>query len=128
MQNPENLKVTREAMTLAVLTYRFTDGFPAAERFGLSAQMRRAAVSVGSNIAEGCGRGGNAALSAFLQVAMGSASELGFQIRLSAELKVGLAKDRATLDAQTALVKKMLSRLITALRRRPDRPTPRVPR
>ena len=53
MQNPRNLKVTNRAMALAVLTYRVTTAFPASERFGLSSQMRRAAVSVGSNIAEG---------------------------------------------------------------------------
>ncbi len=76
MQNPDNLQVTRKARELAVETYRCTASFPRDERFGLTAQMRRAAVSIGSNISEGCGRGGNRELVAFLHYALGSASEL----------------------------------------------------
>ena len=53
MQDARNLKVTEKAEELAVLTYHVTAAFPKAEQFGLTSQMRRAAVSVGSNIAEG---------------------------------------------------------------------------
>lgn len=52
MRDPERLLVAQRALTLAVDVYRLTDAFPSSERFGLSAQMRRSAVSIGSNIAE----------------------------------------------------------------------------
>lgn len=122
MQNPANLEVTHEALALAMLTYRATEHFPPAERNGLSAQMRRAAVSVGSNIAEGCGRRGNAALSAFLYVALGSVSELLFQAELARELGLGNAADHEALIGQATKLSRMLSRLIVSLRRRGDVP------
>jgi four helix bundle protein len=58
MQNPNKLAVSGRALDLAVAVYRLTDQFPAQERFGLTAQMRDAALSIGSNISEGCGRWG----------------------------------------------------------------------
>ncbi|HVA58154.1 MAG: four helix bundle protein [Gemmatimonadaceae bacterium] len=122
MQNPRNLKVTNEAMALAVLTYRVTTAFPASERFGLSSQMRRAAVSVGSNIAEGCGRSGNAARLSFLHIALGSATELEFQLALALRLGLGRPADFPALSSQSSRVKGMLTRLIVALRRRPNTP------
>lgn len=114
--------------------YRLTEVFPPSERFMLTAQMRRAAVSIGSNIAEGCGKGGDRALIACLQIAMGSASELEFQLSLAADFSYG-----ATTSIEAAIVElhqlmRMLSRLIVALResgarsRRPsDYPTSRPP-
>ena len=71
MQNVKNLQVAERAKTLAVLIYRTTGEFPSTERFGLTAQMRRAALSIGSNIAEGCGREGDRELARFVQIAMG---------------------------------------------------------
>ena len=83
------------------------------------AQMRRAAVSIGSNIAEGCGRGGDREFVHFLHVALGSASELEFQLRLATEL--GLLSDdiSARLFVEICGAKKMLARLIKAVKRRP---------
>src|SRR3954470_16698607 len=57
--------------------------FPLEERFGLAQQMRRAAVSIGSNVAEGCGRSGARDFTRFLEIALGSAAELQFQLRIS---------------------------------------------
>ena len=125
MQNPANLDVTREAMELALLTYRATAGFPASERFELASQMRRAAVSVGSNIAEGCGRRGNTALGSFLHVALGSASELGYQTDLATKLGIGDPTELTALADQATRVRRMLSRLIASLRGRDDRPRER---
>src|SRR5437868_3318093 len=92
MQNPDNLRVSRAAEDLADLVYDFTAAFPIDERFGLRAQMRRAAVSAGSNIYEGCGRQSNKALLPFLYYSHGSAGELAFQTRLTARRKFGDAK------------------------------------
>src|SRR6478735_3585936 len=96
MQPTTNLRVAEQATKLAVAVYRMTSAFPKEERFGLTAQMRRAAVSVGSNIAEGCGRRGNRELLQFLYIASGSASELAFQLRLACALGFG---EEATVDA-----------------------------
>ncbi len=121
MQNPNNLRVLQEAMSLARLTYGATSTFPPREQFGLSAQMRRAAISIGSNIAEGCGRQGNTALVSFLHIALGSASELEFQSALAVSLEFGRREDLEALARQTMSVKRMLARLIARLRDRPDR-------
>lgn len=83
MQNPRNLRVYHQSLELAVNPYDFTAGFPVSERHGLVAQMRRAAVSVGSNIAEGGGRQGNRALIAALHHSLASLDELEFQAELS---------------------------------------------
>ena len=86
MQSAKNLHVYGRALELAKIVYATTLDFPDHERFGLTSQMRRAAVSVGSNISEGCGRRGDKELAGYLYIAMGSASELEFQAELATEL------------------------------------------
>lgn len=121
MQNPRNLLVADKARALASETYRVTAGFPKSERFGLTAQMRRAAVSIGSNIWEGCGRRTDRELTAFLHIALGSAAELEFQCLVAAD--VGLASDEQLCAVRTAArqLGAMLSRLIVGIRQ-PRRP------
>ena len=118
MRDPTKLRVLGEARTLAVATYGATARFPRDERFGLTAQMRRAAVSIGSNVIEGCHRSGNRALIVFLHNALGSAAELQFQIELAVCLKYGQRSDLMALHEQATRCKKMLSKLITTLRSR----------
>jgi four helix bundle protein len=89
MKDPDKLRVARAAEDLAVLIYDYTAGFPREERYGLAAQLRRTAVSIGSNIFEGCGRPTERGFCASLGVAHGEATELLFQIRLSIRLKFG---------------------------------------
>jgi four helix bundle protein len=79
--------------------------------------MRRAAVSIGSNIAEGCGREGDRALVSFLQIAFGSASELEFQVELSVDLEFLAEGASAPLLAEIRQVMKMLAGLIVSLRK-----------
>jgi four helix bundle protein len=86
MQSPTRLRVFHEAEELAVLVYCLTRNMPSDERYGLVQQMRRAGVSVVSNIAEGCGRGGNRELVRFRSIALGSATELECQLRLARRL------------------------------------------
>jgi four helix bundle protein len=96
------LKAWTASRELAVITYRLTERFPRSERYGLAAQMRRAAVSVMSNIAEGAGRGTDRQFAAMLGVARGSLCELESQCYLAADLGYGSAElSTELLDAST---------------------------
>ena len=119
MQNTKNLVVAEHARLLAVHVYHLTAAFPSEERFGLAQQMRRAAVSIGSNIAEGCGRRGNRELLNHLYIAFASSSELAFQLELSAALGYGTQQRREAAHAELQRVQRMLNRLTTYLRSQP---------
>ncbi|MEO8563437.1 MAG: four helix bundle protein [bacterium] len=120
MQNTKNLVVAEHARRLAVTVYHLTSSFPAEERFGLAQQMRRAAVSIGSNIAEGCGRRGKRELLNFLYMAFGSASELSFQLQLAADLDLGTDENRRAADGELNRIQRMLNRLTAYLRAQPS--------
>ena len=83
MFNFEKLQTWQQAITFADLVYRLTRSFPVAERFGLTAQMRRAAVSISSNIAEGCSRSSRTDYAKFLEIATGSLYETLSQATIS---------------------------------------------
>ena len=91
MQNFKSLKVWQKSHELTLAIYKATANFPKDELYGLTSQIRRACASVPANIAEGCGRTGKAELARFLQVAMGSASELEYHLLLAHDL--GLLRD-----------------------------------
>ena len=116
------LTVWKRAHGLALEVHRSTGSFPVAERYGIAAQMRRAAVSVVSNIAEGCGRQHDRELAYFLRIARGSIRELECQRLLSRDL--GYIRQEAwnELDGGTEEVSKMLIGLIRTVRngRRPS--------
>lgn len=80
------LLVWQEAMTLVEMIYKLTEVFPDVERYGLISQMRRAAVSVPSNIAEGAARGSDAEFIRFLYIARGSLSEIETQLLIAQRL------------------------------------------
>ena len=114
MQNFRNLKVWHSSHQLVKEIYQCTQIFPKDESYGLKNQIRRACVSIPSNIAEGCGRGTDKDFARFIQIALGSASELEYQVFLAYELGY-LSKPislKLTKDIQS--IKKML----TALRKR----------
>jgi len=123
MQDARKLVVYAEAHELAAAVYRLTLGFPNEERFGLTQQLRRAAVSVGSNIAEGCGRKGSRAFVPFLHYAIGSTKELEFQAELAVTLGY-CAQAEADIVLERALrTRRMLIRLVGAVRRRAQEAT-----
>ena len=88
MQNFRNLKIWHKAHALTLDVYRLSKQFPRDELYGLTSQMRRASVSIGANVAEGCCRKGDAELGRFLQIAMGSASELEYEVLLAKDLEL----------------------------------------
>ena len=97
---------------MALACYDVTRPFPREEIFGLVSQIRRAGSSIPANIAEGCGRRGNAELHRFLQIAMGSANELEYHLLLSKDLSYLKADHHEQIQSQVEEVKRMLASLI----------------
>ena len=89
------LKVWQKAHELTLLVYRITTAFPREELYGLTSQLRRACSSIAANLAEGCGRSGDAEFARFCSIAMGSASELEYHPLLAKDLKLIKPKDHA---------------------------------
>jgi four helix bundle protein len=92
--------------------YEATQDFPKQELYGLTAQLRRAAASIPANIAEGCGRSGNAELGRFLQIAMGSTSELEYHLLLARDLGLLPEASYGRLIDETHELERMLSTLV----------------
>ena len=88
MKDFRQLKVWQRAHQLTLDIYKTTASFPRSEAYGLTPQIRRAAVSIPSNLAEGCGRNGDAELARFCSIVSGSASELENQILLARDLQL----------------------------------------
>ena len=109
------LKITVRARELVRETYRFAAQLPASERYGLRSQMQRAAISVGSNIAEGAGRGTNRAFCQFLRIARGSVHELEFQVLAAVDLGLAPAASAATVLDLVSQLSRMLHALIRRL-------------
>ena len=115
MKDFRKLQVWEKAHQLALTLYPVTASFPRDETYGLASQIRRAASSIPSNIAEGCGREGDAELSRFCTIARGSASELEYQILLARDLKLIQPPDYEQLAERTTEIKPMLTVLVQKL-------------
>ena len=116
MKDFRNLTVWRKAHRLALAVYEASGDFPKDERYGLTSQLRRAVISIPTNIAEGCGRQGDPEFTRFLSFAMGSASETEYLSLLANDLKFLNGDSHRKLSTDTAEVKRMLAALITKLR------------
>jgi len=119
--NHRDLIVWQKALQLTVAIYRATAAFPRAEAFGLTAQLRKAAVSVPSNLAEGSARRTSADFLSFLHIARGSQAEVDTQLRLA--IALGYLSDRTGTDllAQSDEVGRLLTAVIHGIRRRQAR-------
>ncbi len=116
MKNFRKLKVWEKSHALVLGVYRSTASFPREEQFGLTSQLRRASTSIPANIAEGCGRGSDADLGRFLQISMGSASELEYFLLLARDLHFLKDADSALLTDAVVEVKRMLTSLLRKLK------------
>jgi four helix bundle protein len=116
MKDFEKLKVWQKAHHLTLSIYKITQKFPKEELYGLTSQIRRASCSISANVAEGCGRKGDADFARFLQIAMGSASELEYHLLLASDLKLLDSQIFSVLTSDTSEVKRMLSSFIKKLK------------
>jgi len=111
MRDFKKLTVWRKAHSLALNVYRLTSAFPREERFGVTAQIRKSAASVPTNIAEGCGRFGDRDFARFVSIASGSATETEYHLLLAHDLGYLANEPYEVADAQVNEVKKMLRAL-----------------
>jgi four helix bundle protein len=110
------LDVWQKAHSLTLAVYRVSAKLPAQETYGLISQLRRSVASIAANIAEGCGRDTSADFARFLQIAMGSASELEYHLLLAKDLGFVDSRDFEELETEAIRVKKMLSSFLSRLR------------
>lgn len=111
MQTHKDLKVWQQSISFVKLLYQTTATFPKEEIFGLTSQMRRAAASIPSNIAEGYGRNSQRELFHFLTIAVGSTSELETQLIICQQLSYLSADDYQLLQCSLSSIAKMLNAL-----------------
>ena len=111
MRNYRDLLVWEKAHNLTLCIYRQTQSFPKEERFGLTSQIRRAASSIGANLAEGCGRRSDGEMARFVQIAMGSAAELSYHLVLCRDLGLLRLEEFNRLASATEEIMRMLSAL-----------------
>ena len=116
MKDFHNLKVWQKAHQLTLAVYQLTVRFPPEELYGLTTQIGRSSSSIAANLAEGCGRNGDAELARFCSIALGSASELQYHLLLASDLKLLEAQDYRRLAQQTTEVKRMLTALLQKLK------------
>ena len=115
MRDFRNIKAWEKSHQLALATYKAMQYFPSDERFGLISQARRAATSIPTNIAEGCGRDSDKELVYFLRVAAGSSSELEYLFLAANDLGYLKADTYERLNQQVNEEKKMLNGLLKSL-------------
>lgn len=121
IRSHRDLRVWQESFRLSTLVYSLTDTFPKTEQFGLTSQLRRSAISVPSNIAEGYGRGSTNDYLRFLKVARGSLFEMDTQILLARHRGYGTEEALQEIEGQVQDCSKMLAGLIRTLEDRSTR-------
>ena len=109
MRNYRDLQVWDKAHKLTLDLYRVSREFPREETYGITSQLRRAAVSVGANLAEGCGRRTSNELARFVKIAMGSASELDYHLLLCRDLGFMNEGDYIRTSSDLTEMQKMLT-------------------
>lgn len=116
MKDFKSLKAWGKAHELTLRIYNATKSFPKDELFGLTSQLRRAGASIPANIAEGCGRNGDAELARFLSIAAGSASEVEYHLLLAHDLNYLSHAEYEQLNEEINELKRMLTAFIQKLK------------
>ena len=125
MKDFKELKVWHKAYALSLAIYEASRAFPREEIYGLTSQLRRSAISIGANIAEGCGRRSDGELVRFLQIARGSSSEVEHHLLLARDLKFLPTDAHRDLEKQLQEVQRMLTSLVNAIQEKGEtRPNP----
>jgi four helix bundle protein len=127
MQDFRKLKVWQKGHQATLDVYRVTKSFPKEETYGITSQIRRCAASVPANIAEGCGRGSDADFGRFLNIAMGSASELEYFALLAHDLGYLSSQSHEAIRSQTEEIKRMLASLHRRTKGAPGAPPTQPP-
>ena len=115
MRNYRDLEVWKHAHKLTLELYQASREFPKEEMFGLTSQLRRAAISVGANLAEGCGRRSTAEFARYIRIAMGSASELDYHLLLCRDFEFLTNQHYDEASKELVRVRKMLSALLASV-------------
>ncbi|SDL79708.1 four helix bundle protein [Salinimicrobium catena] len=113
MKSHQDLTVYQKSLDLVEEIYKLTQTFPSEEKFGVTSQLRRAAVSVPSNIAEGAARKGSKEFSRFLYISLGSLAEIETLLTISTRLQ--FLKESPTLKEEVIYIRRMLLKLIKTL-------------
>lgn len=121
MRDCRRLEVWGRSHDLALTIYRLTESFPKHERYGLSSQMRRAAASIPTNLAEGSGRRSRADFARFIDYSIGSSTELEYQVRLGRDLGYISPEASDALVGELGSIRGMLDRLAEWLLRHQQR-------
>jgi four helix bundle protein len=116
VQDFRNLDVWNKAHKITLEIYRLTESFPKSEVFGLSSQVRRAASSIPTNLAEGCGRT-QPEFGRFVQIAFGSACEVEYQLLLARDIGFLPSQSYESINADVIEVKRMLNSLLKRIQR-----------
>jgi len=115
MKDFKDLLIWQKSHQLTLDIYKLSAAFPAEEKFGLTSQIRRSCSSISTNIAEGCGRDTDADMKRFFTIAMGSASELDYQLLLAKDLSFISNPDYELVFQELTAIKKMLNSFIKKL-------------
>ena len=115
MRNYRDLEVWEKSHKLTIDLYKLSRAFPKEELYGLTSQLRRAAVSIGANLAEGCGRRTAPELARFVRLAMGSASELDYHLLLCRDFKFVTVDEYERQSKELTRIRKMLFGLLTSI-------------
>ena len=110
----KDLKAWQESMDLVVIIYKLTSKFPDEEKYGLTSQLRRASVSIPSNIAEGSARKGNKEFLQFLYIALGSLAELDTQLEIAQRLE--FMQSFSEMESKTKYIRNLIIGLIRKLK------------
>ena len=116
MRNYRDLQVWEKAHKLTLAIYQGTYDFPKEERFALTSQIRRSSASIAANLAEGCGRRSDGEMARFIQISMGSGSELSYHLLLPRDLDLLKNTEYSRLNSDLEKVMRMLSSLSQKIR------------